>query len=139
MPFRFLEHTADVRVECHGGSFEELLESAAQALYAVALRSTQTRFDREQAISLEYDPSASEPGEALVRWLQEIIYLMEVKYFVGVLFNFHQADASGIRATLTGYTYLPEERAAEVKAATYHGLDVTLENGIYRAELILDL
>lgn len=139
MPFRFLEHTADVRIECRGGTFEELLESAAQALYAVAFQSTQTRIEREHAVTLEFDPCSSGLGDVLVRWLQEIIYLMEVRYFLGVLFHFDRADASGVQATLAGHTYLPDERAAEVKAATYHGLDVIAEDGAYRAEIILDL
>ena len=54
----------------------------------------------------------------MVRWLQELIFLMDTRSFVASGFEVRQADAGRVEATLRGYRYKPEERAAEVKAAT---------------------
>ena len=71
MPFRFLEHPADIRFECFGKNPQELFESAAQALYAVALRSHRDSVEDSRDISLHADGWE----ELLVRWLQELLYL----------------------------------------------------------------
>ena len=96
MAYRFLEHTADALVECRAEDFEKLLETAANALYAIAFETTQTRAEVEQVIQAEAEDDAA----LLVAWLQELIYLMEVKYFVASVFSFQEAAPTSVSATL---------------------------------------
>lgn len=133
--YRFLEHTADIRAECQAASFPELLETAAQALYAVALRETRTDAHVEHEVAIQ----AESPEEMLVRWLQELIFLMDVEHFVATRFDLHHAAEDRVAATLRGYEYQPEERATEIKAATYHGMAVRHTNEGIVAEVIFDL
>jgi len=135
MPFRFLEHTADVRVECWGETSESLLQSSAQALYAIAMYASQTRADVQQTLEL----SAETREELLVYWLQELIFLMEVRYFVATVFHFDESTATHVRATALGYVYDPRERATEIKAATYHGMTIREEDRGLVAEITFDL
>ncbi len=135
MAFHFLDHTADIRVACTGATLEELFESAAHALYSVALRGAQARMETEHTITAEAD----DLDDALIRWLQELLFLMEVKYFVGTFFTFERLDEQGIRVVVTGGTCLPDERETEIKAATYHGAGIIREPGGYRVELIFDV
>lgn len=135
MPFRFLEHTADARAECRGGTFEGLLEAAAQALYAIALR--EARADCDTSRTIKVDGESRE--EVLVRWLQELIFLLEVERFVATGFAFAEADELSITAEARGYTCRPEERGEEVKSATYHGLDVQETPEGFIARVIFDL
>ncbi len=136
MPYKLLNHTADARVECRGSNLEELLESAAQALYAVAFRRIQPGKETEHTVQIRPQKSSE---DLLVRWLQELIYLMDVENFVACEFYFDRAGPDGIRAKVRGYTYEPQEREAEVKAATYHGMEIRHERGELVTQVIFDL
>ncbi|HQH52136.1 MAG TPA: archease [Candidatus Hydrogenedentes bacterium] len=135
MNYRFLEHTADARVECTGATFAELLEAAALALYAVAFRRMEDRSEDRRLISI----AAEKPEDVLVRWLQELIYLMEAEHFAVTRFRFMHADANRVEAEVQGYRYRAEDREDEVKAATYHGMKVEQQETGWRAEVIFDL
>lgn len=135
MEYRFLEHTADVRAECKGATFAELLEAAARVVYAVAFQRMEDRDDRRRLICVE----ANGMEDIVVRWLQELIYLMEVERFAATTFTFHRADAHRVQAEAGGYEYAAGDREDEVKAATYHGMSVQQDEQGYRAEIILDL
>lgn len=135
MPFRFLEHTADVQAECRAPDFEGLLETAAHALYAMAFKKTRSAADIEFAVQV----SANGREELLVSWLQELIFLMDAERFVATDFRFDTVDNATVRAGLRGYRYDPEERAEEVKSATYHELEVRQTDEGFVARVIFDL
>ena len=135
MNYRFLEHTADARVECTGATFAELLEAAARALCAVAFQRQEDRRETRRLVSIEADGAE----DAVVRWLQELIYLVEAERFAPVRFDFRQAGARRVEAVVEGYAYGPDARQDEVKAATYHGMDVRQSGTGWRAEIIFDL
>ncbi len=119
--FIFLDHTADLQVECRAENFLSLLETAAQALYAVAFKIRSTR----SIIARRFQLSAENRERLLIRWLQELIYLMDAERFVGTAFDLNEPSPGRLEAVVRGYVYRPEDRAEEVKAATYHGLEVT--------------
>lgn len=135
MSFRFLEHTADVQVECRAASFEELLEEAAHALYAIALSLVHDKRDMERTVAV----AAPCREEILVRWLQELLFLLDTQGFVATGFVFQTASKGCIEALVCGYICAVEERAQEVKSATYHGLDIGETNEGLAARVIFDL
>lgn len=135
MPFRFLEHTADVRVECTAGTFDALLEAAGEALYALALsvRREGAALEREVALCAEgYE-------ETFLRWAQELIFLLECEHFVATRFQFDALSHTEVRAHLRGYACAAEDRAEEVKSATYHELEVAETPGGFVGRIIFDL
>jgi SHS2 domain-containing protein len=135
MPFRFLEHTADARIECTGRDFAELLESAAEGLYGVALRTRRTDADVESAVHA----AGADREEVLVRWLQELLFLLDTEHFVAARFHFESASGCDVRARVFGYACTADERAEEVKSATYQQVRVReMEQGLL-AQFTLDL
>lgn len=134
MPFRFLDHTADIQIECDAPDFPALLVAAAQALYAVALTEQAGRVEIEQRIALE----AASREDLLVRWLQELLFLLDTEEFVGVAFDVH-AGPCALQAVVGGYRCMPAQRAEEVKSATYHELTVQTTDGGWQARFILDV
>jgi SHS2 domain-containing protein len=77
---------------------------------------------------------ATDVEEALVAWLQELLYLYEVHRFVPAEIEVRTAGAKGVRALVRGEPFDPQrhEVRMEIKAATYHGLDIRptrAENG----------
>jgi SHS2 domain-containing protein len=135
MTYQFLEHTADARVRCEADSLEGLLSSGAQALYAIALENTR----QDTGVSQTIHVTARNREELLVRWLQELIFLLDTQQFVALEFEFAGVSDDQVEAKLGGYLCSGEERAKEVKSATYHGLAILQQGSRYSAEFLLDL
>lgn len=135
MPFRFLEHTADARIECTGRDFAELLESATEGFYAVALRTRRAGTDAERAVCV----SGDSPEDVLIRWLQELIFLLDTEHFVAARFQFTVSTEQGVSAHAFGYACAADERAEEVKSATYQQLCVRETKEGLLAQFTLDL
>jgi len=135
MGFRFLEHTADALAECRAETFHGVLESAAQALYALALHEGRPEAGESRAIHVTGDARE----DLLIRWLQELIFLLETEQFVATAFAFGPEEPRTVSAQVHGYLCAPEDRAEEVKSATYHKLEVTEVQGELVARVVFDL
>ena len=134
--FRWLDHTADWSFEVWAGSFAELLAVAVQAL-------VETVFEGSTVLpihSREFDLAGEDEEELLAALLREVLYLMEVEGFVAAraVCSF---EPPGLRCTLVGEEVDPERHRVvrEVKAVTYHGLEVTRTEQGLEARVVLDL
>jgi SHS2 domain-containing protein len=139
--FELLEHTADIGIRARGASLEEVFEHATEGLAEVlgALRPGGSgREGSGEAVAVEV--SAGDPGGLLVDWLNEVLWLREVR----------QAVVSGVRVervgdgTASGEVVLaaggPEPDGTLVKAVTYHRLRVEPDpGGGWLAEVYLDV
>lgn len=76
----------------------------------------------------------------LVCWLQEILYLMDTEGLVFSLFEV-RIEGTTLKATLRGEPFNPEvhPRKSDIKAATYHHLEVARQGDGWEARVILDL
>ena len=135
MSFRFLEHTADARIECVGRTFAELLESAAAGLYAITLLNRRDEASDERLVRA----IGNSREETLIRWLQELNYLLDIEHFVATRFRFAGAVERDVEAVASGYLCAPEERAEEVKSATYQQLAVRETDEGFMAQVTFDL
>ena len=135
MGFRFLDHTADVQVECRADSFAGLLVKAADALYAIALHQRDDGCGETRTVAVSGDTRE----EILVRWLQELIFLLETEHFVAARIAFADPIGDTATAQMEGYCCAPAGRAQEVKAATYHGIEVRETGGGFLARITFDL
>ncbi|HUW62473.1 MAG TPA: archease [Candidatus Bathyarchaeia archaeon] len=141
MGYKFLEHTADVQAECRAETFTGLLETAARALYSVALNKQR----KSVKASHELFVCGASHEDAVVRWLQELVFLLETSGFVAVRFAWdgsHREAPEGaltVRCTAAGYFCDPADRDEEVKGATYHGLNVEKTEEGFVARIIFDL
>lgn len=143
MGYRFLEHTADVQAECRADTFTGLLESATRALYSVALKKQRKSAHARHEVFV----SGATYEEVVVRWLQELVFLLETDGFVAVRFNWDgshmEQPAAGevltVHCTAEGYFCHPEDRGEEIKGATYHGLEVEKNRQGFTARVIFDL
>jgi len=73
-----------------------------------------------------------------VRWLQEILYLIEVKGF-----RLRAATIQSLTETLAvgviQGAFTAEPLTTEIKAVTYHNLDITHIDNAFTATIILDM
>jgi SHS2 domain-containing protein len=135
MPFTFLEHTADVQVEVTAPDFAQLLQAAADSFYAVAIKQMRETKPEERSVSIE----AACREELLVRWLQELVFLLEVESFVAVETAFELVNGQRLEAAAAGYICDPDDRGDEIKAVTYHDLAIESTPQGLSVRIIYDL
>ena len=141
--FRTFDHTADVGLEVRGESLEDLLATAAQAVFSVIIEAGPSAVETEAKVLAEAETGArAEWEDALVAWLQELLYRFEMEHLVPLEFDFAEAGPAQVRARVGFGRFDPKRHRAgtEVKAVTYHELAVRAEpGGAWSARFILDV
>jgi len=140
--FRSFDHTADVGIEVRGESLPDLLETAAQAVFSLAIEDGPTAVEVEQEIGVEPGPGLQSLEDVFVAWLQELLFRFDTEGLVPLEFHFAKAGPRRIRARVGFGRFDPKRHraATEVKAVTYHELAVREEaGGAWSARFILDV
>ena len=135
--FEQIEHTADVGIKAFGKDLDELFESSAYGMFSVMLEHY-GNFSAKSKISIEI--SADNLEDLLVDWLQELLYRFEVKSLVTSDFDVKIEDTTLIgSAGCDPYSKKRYGYPSEIKAVTYHNLEIKMEKGLYFVEIIFDV
>jgi SHS2 domain-containing protein len=133
--YEILEHTADVGLRAHGATLEECFEQAAAALVEI-IGIARPGEGRRHSIELVAD----DVGALLVDWLSEIVYLHDVNDAVISKIEVTKVTDGELRG---GVAMAPRGDAdiegIQVKAVTYHQLDVQRSARGWKAEVYLDV
>jgi len=134
---RLLEHTADMGIEASGATLEELFAEAAYGLMEIIAGAPQGLCREERSVVVE----GGDEAELLVNWLNEILYLFEMRRFFPVDFEVEGVAWNRLHARVRGETFDPERHPVEreVKAVTYHQLEVKKIDGFWQARVYVDL
>jgi SHS2 domain-containing protein len=135
--YEFFDHTADVGIRLAAPDLETLLADAGRALYALIVDNVGDIRPEQQ---FEFRVSGTQPDYLLFDWLSELLRHFETTRVVLSRFDVRQ-DPDGLTAWAWGEP-LDEERhrlGNEVKAVTYHQLEVKQSDGEWRGEVILDI
>lgn len=136
-----LDHTADVGFGLRAPTLEELFDEARRALLMVVFE----RPPEEGKDVREIRLSAPDLETLLVRWLNELTYLVQDVGFVPVSAEIQIRRSAGtalsVEASLAGAPLLLEEYGwqGEIKSATFHGLDIANDDESWHARVILDV
>lgn len=143
-----VEHTADAGLQVEASSLGELLHRAGRGMLALAgepggdgeravvERSKMSPLDagsRERSLELH----ATDASTLLLLWLRELLYLHEVHGFAYRAARFARLTETELQATICGAPRAPA--AGELKAVTYHGLEVARRDGAWHARVIFDV
>ncbi len=133
------EHTADVGLAARADTLAELLEALAEGLADVVCPRAQVAARERRALAVQEE--ADDAAGLAVDFLCEVLRLVEVSRFAVASARVLEASPRHLRAELAGEPFDParHERAAEVKAVTYHQLEVAERDGAWHARVILDL
>jgi SHS2 domain-containing protein len=141
--FTVFDHTADVGLEVRGESMADLLATAARAAFDQMLEDWPEKVSLTEEVSVAPPPGLEgDLGELLVTFLQELLLRFETRRLVPLEFEFSAADAKGVRARVGFGRFDPARHRTllEIKAVTYHELDVHREpGGAWSARFILDV
>ncbi len=135
--YELLDHTADTGFRVRAASLEELFVKAAEALVAIAVNPlcavpVERRLLRCSGATLE---------DRFINWLNEVLWLLDGERFVPALFEDLTLEGDSVSAFACGE---PRDDARHpprivVKAATFHQLVIREHNGMWEAEVFLDI
>lgn len=135
--FEIIDHTADVGIIAYGADVEELFSNAALALFS--LIAEPESIDEELRLGVEVRSKGRD--NLLVEWLNELIYLFDVKHVLFSRFDINSLTPNRLKANCYGEEFSPLKHKINVgvKAATYHMLKLDRNGNGYRAQVIFDV
>lgn len=130
--FRELEHTADWQLEVWAPDLPTLLEYAARGMYALS----ETRFASSPTQARQIELSGPDEESLLVGFLSELLFLAEQEGIGFEQYNL-QIEAGRLIANLGGTRILSQSK--EIKAVTYHDLEVRRTERGLEARIVFDV
>ena len=135
--FEILDHTADIGVIVYGENLGALFENAGEAFFHLItdLRKVKGRIEKR------IDIRGESLDRLMVDWLNELLYLHDVEGLLFKGFRVESVGKNGLKATAKGEPFQEGVHVikTEVKAVTYHQIEVRQEKGGWRAQVIFDL
>jgi SHS2 domain-containing protein len=143
MPYEFIEDvaTADIAFRAQGRDLNELFTAAADATMNVMIEDLDTI---ERRVTKSVADEAEAEDLLLVEFLQELIYYKDAEQLLLRPVSVNVERSTGrlqVSATLAGERLDParHEQRADVKAVTYHRLEVKQTERGWDAFVILDI
>lgn len=137
--FKFVDiTTADVAFEAYGKDLNELFANSALAMFEVMVNTEEIEPKVEREVELE----ANDLEGLLFEWLNELLFYYGSENLAFSRFEVEvDKKELKLKAKCFGEEINPakHETKTEVKAATYHNLEVKKEDGRWKARVILDI
>lgn len=135
--FEILDHTADIGLIVYGEDLETLFENAGEGFFHLItdLKKVRRRVERQVEIR------EKDLERLMVDWLSELLYLHDVENLLFKGFDVESVGEGRLKARVKGEPFQEGIHIikTEVKAVTYHQIQVRKENGGWRAQIIFDL
>jgi len=140
--YSVFDHTADLGLEVRGTSFEDLLATSARATFDQMLEDWPAAVDATQEVRVRpMSAFAGDRAELFVEWLQELLFRFETQHLVPMEYEFLEVGPREIRADVGFGRFEPDRHRTrlEIKAVTYHNLEVREDADGWYARFILDI
>jgi SHS2 domain-containing protein len=136
-PFEIIEHPSDLGIEAHGCSMQELFRNAACGFMSVVVGTSKIEARQNRSVELQ----GSDRENLFVRWLTEILFLYDAKKYLIADVYFELLSDTFLRANLFGEPCDPSkhELKLDVKAITYHQLNIEELDGEWTGRIFLDI
>ena len=135
--YEIIDHTADIGLHVFGGNPVELFCNAARALTDVI-----TDHRRVAAVdSVGVSVTGHDWPDLMVNWLREMLYLWSGKDLLVAAVDIQRISTHRIDAVVSVEPFQPERHRIrnEIKAITYHQIDVSEGLTGWEAKIILDV
>jgi SHS2 domain-containing protein len=135
--FEVTNHTADIGITAYGKDLAELMANAACGMLTLIVDPQTVSATLTTKIELEERDNVT----LLVVWLNTLLYELDVNSLLFKEFDIVISGETKLSAACRGERLdLDKHRLIrEVKAATYHNLDIIREKDIYSASIIFDI
>ncbi len=135
--YRLLDHTADLGVEITGRTPADLFANAARTLGELICEPQSVQPRNERRVEAEGEDWA----DLMVNWMRELLYLWNGGQQLWTGARIETLTAEYVRAYVALDDYDPERHAIlhDIKAVTYHAIEVSPTRGGWRASVIFDV
>jgi len=136
-PFEVIDHTADIGIVAYGATIKQVFANAALGLFNLMADLD----DFKEGLQRELELSAEDVEVLLIEWLNELIYIFDVEHIIFKKFEIEKLTSTQIKARCFGEKMKPGQHKLkrEIKAATYHMLQISKEDGTYKVQVIFDI
>lgn len=143
--FEALPHTADIKLRVYGDSLADLFRNAVIGMFqTIGPRATGCHVINERLVCdalpqlHEVTVEAREVISLLVDFLSRAVYLSDVYNEAYLDVTIHEISETFVHATLHGVAITGFE-VVEIKAVTYHDLEIKQIDGRLQADLVFDI
>jgi SHS2 domain-containing protein len=135
--YEIIEHTADIGIRVKGKTQGDLFKNAALAMFDIISGKPTQKDLKQRKINIE--EKAESLDELFINWLNELLSLSAAKGIIFTNFQFKEISERNIRAIAYAASIKYYRVNTEIKAATYHQLNIHQQNGNWKAEVIFDV
>ncbi len=135
--YEFINHTADLGIRVWGESIEELFENAAYSMFDTIADLNRVELKKTMKVEIEKE----ELDELLADWLRNLLYKFNGDRYLLKEFRVETIDTQGLKAKVKGekLDLSRHHLKTEIKAVTYHGLEVKEVDRGWEAQIIFDV
>lgn len=137
-PYKIIEHTADVGLEVFGESKETLFINAARGMFSLLLSQP---IAHVRMIGKRVMFNGTDDELLLVSWLQELLYICMVKHLLPMEYESFSikknVGTAYVRAVSLESSKIKYK--CEIKAVTYHQLQIQSAKGIFQTKIFFDV
>ena len=139
--FEFLEHTADVYVVAYGANLAEAFENSATAMFETMTDTKKVKTVKDDSLSI----MAHDEESLLYSWLEALLLKFEVD---GMLYSHFKVESINptpegliLEAKIWGEPFDKKRHKSrtDVKAITYHRMEILRSNTGFTVKFILDI
>ncbi len=137
MTYRYLPHTADIKVAIEAPSLEGLLQDGLAIVRQLFVGESPVEKRAEQPLQL----AAANAEELLLAFLRDLLYRYETSGFIPASLKIEHLDAGYVTGSLLGERFdsTRHQPEPEVKAVTRHGFVVRRTPEGWYAEAVFDV
>jgi SHS2 domain-containing protein len=135
--YTLFNHTADLGLMVKADSCEYLFKNAGLALMDLIILNK----SHEPGVKTNISVNGTDLPDLMVKWLSELLYLFEGERLIITDIRVNSLSLNNINSTVdivkfdSGF----HEVLREIKAVTYHQIEVKEEMGLWTARVIFDL
>jgi SHS2 domain-containing protein len=135
--YTLLNHTADLRVRVFGNDPADLFTNAGLALFDLIAGPLPRSADQWLPLTV----SADDRADLLINFLRELLYLWTGEDKLVSMVRIETISETGIEARVGFVDYLPGSHAVwhEIKAVTYHQIEVKRTPSGWQATVVFDI
>ena len=135
--YTLMDHTADLRIHVNGTDPADLFKNAGLAMFDLITRSDQLR----PGEVIEINITGDDPADLMVNYLRELLYLWTGNEKLVNMIDIADISDTAISARVSTDRYQTEhhEILHEIKAVTYHQIEVGRTAGGWQAKVVFDV
>ncbi len=137
MPYQTIDHTADIGIAVQAENVETLFTEAARAVSELIFGTRLFTATGEIQVKV----TGSDWPDLMINWLRELLYLVNGQDMIPGPVGILKLEEFTLDATVpvdnTGCT--PHDILNEIKAVTYHQIQVENQAAGWRARIIFDI